>query len=92
MACIFGMNFKTGQEPDFGSIEMSAFREFTLLSADVPKLNSTLTRANCTPKLESGSLFSVPSGCNAIVADAPAVWRYHKKSDTWYEVIPEDED
>lgn len=90
---IFDMNFKSGQEPDFGSIEMSErFREFTLLAADIPKLNSTLTRANCVPKLENGSMFSVQSGCNAVVADAPAVWRYHAMSDTWYEIIPEDED
>ena len=49
---IFDMAFKDGQEPDFGSIEMSQrYREFTLLAADIPKLNSTLTRANCVPLL-----------------------------------------
>lgn len=88
---IFDMAFKDGQEPDFGSIEMSQrYREFTLLAADIPKLNSTLTRANCVPLLKDGQVFSVPSGANAIVADAPAVWRYHEKSDYWYEVIAND--
>ena len=83
----FGMRFKDGQEPDFGSIESSGYGEFTLLDADKSKLNSTLTSTFCTPLLESGAVFSVPSGANAVVADVPAVWRYHAGSDRWYEVI-----
>ena len=91
MTVKFGMIFKDGQKPDFGSIEKSGEREFTLLEADKSKLNSVLTRAACTPLLESGSVFDVPSGANAVVADKPAVWRYHALSDQWYEVIEYEE-
>ena len=34
MTVKFGMIFKDGQKPDFGSIEKSGEREFTLLEAD----------------------------------------------------------
>ena len=40
MTVKFGMIFKDGQKPDFGSIEKSGEREFTLLEADKSKLNS----------------------------------------------------
>ena len=82
-----GMRFKEGQEPDFGSIESSGYGEFTLLDADKSKLNTALTRTACVPLLEKDQMFTVPSGANAIVADVPAVWRYHAGSDRWYEVI-----
>lgn len=91
MTVKFGMVFKDGKMPDFGSIEKSGVKEFTLLEADKSKLNSVLTRAACTPHLADGSVFGVPSGANAVIADAPAVWRYHAQSDHWYEVIPYDE-
>ena len=83
-----GMVFEDGKAPDFGSIEKNNSGEFTLLAADVEKLNTVLTRAVCTA---AGASFDVPSGANAIVADEPAVWRYHAQSDKWYEVIPKDE-
>lgn len=86
------MIFKEDMAPDFGSIERGAEDELTLLDADKSKLNSALTSAACTPLLEDGEVFNIPSGCNAVVADEPAVWRYHAKSDTWYEVIPEEEE
>ena len=92
MKIILDMGFKDSASPDFGSIERSNFAELTLLEDDKTKLNSALTRTACASLLESGQLFNIPSGCNAVIADAPAVWRYHEKSDTWYEVIPEDED
>ena len=83
----FDMVFDSTDMPDFGSIEPGADGVLTLLAADVSKLNSALTRTVCTPKLAGGSSFSVSGGTNAIVADEPAVWRYHAGTDTWYEVI-----
>lgn len=58
MTIKFGMTF-SGTVPDFGSIEQCNHRLFTLLAADISKLNSTLTRANCEPLLISGSAFSI---------------------------------
>ena len=86
-----GMVFEDGKAPDFGSSEKNNSGEFTLLAADVEKLNTVLTRAVCTPLLVNSGDFNVHSGANAIVADEPAVWRYHAQSDKWYEVIPKDE-
>lgn len=83
----FDMVFDTSNMPDFGSIEQGADGALTLLAADVTKLNTALTRTVCAPKLVNGSLFSLAGGTNAIVADEPAVWRYHAGSDEWYEVI-----
>ena len=84
------MDFKEGQEPDFGSVEVCWADEYTLLAADVRKLNTVLTRDACTPLLASGN-FKVVPGAVAIVLDEPAVWKYHSGTDTWYEVIPADE-
>ena len=85
------MVFDSTNVPDFGSIEFGADGALTLLAADVTKLNTALTRTACALKLVAGSLFSIPGGTNAIVADAPAVWRYHSGSDQWYEVIAHEE-
>ena len=93
MTIKFGMTF-AGAVPDFGSIEQCDHRSFTLLAADISKLNSTLTRATCQPLLKSGSAFSVYSGTLAIVLyeDKPAAfYMYHSGTDRWYEVIPVDE-
>lgn len=81
MVSKLGMLFDEENIPDFGSIEKSGPREYTLLSADIDKLNHTLTRSVC------GSVFNVPSGANAVVVDKPEVWKYHSGSDKWYEVI-----
>lgn len=83
---VLGMRFREDEEPDFGSIERGAPDELTLLDADKGKLNSALTNAVCTPKLAAGEKFNIPSGCFAIIADVPAVWIYHAKSDHWYEL------
>ena len=83
-----GMVFENGNAPDFGSIEAGADGALTLKSADVGKLNSVLTKAAILPVLAQGALFNVAGGTNAVVVDAPAVWRYHAQSDRWYEVIP----
>lgn len=89
-----GMLFDENNAPNFGSIEANPIvpGEYSLLETDISKLNSALTKTACTPYLNSASEFSVTSGSNAIVVDAPAVWRYHAGTDTWYEIIPEDED
>ena len=82
-----GMIFDENNVPDFGSIESGKDGTLTLLNADKAKLNSTLTRAGLASYLSDGSAFSIQGGTNAIIADVPAVWRYHALSDTWYEVI-----
>ena len=82
-----GMVFDENNVPDFGSIEEGRDGALTLLDADKGRLNSALTRAACMPYLGSGSLFSIEGGTCAVVADKPAVWRYHRLSDTWYEVV-----
>lgn len=87
-----GMVFEIGNVPDFGSIEAGQDGALTLLEEDVGKLNSALTRAACLPMLAQGCTFSIPGGTNAVVADQPAVWRYHAESDRWYELISGDSD
>jgi uncharacterized repeat protein (TIGR02543 family) len=83
-----GMVFENGNAPDFGSIEAGQDGSLTLLDKDVGKLNSALTKAACLPMIAQGCTFSIPGGTNAVVADQPAVWRYHAESDRWYELIP----
>ena len=90
MVVKFWMSFQSSV-PDFGSIERVCDGSFVLLAADISKLNSALTRTVCQPLLTAGGMFSVDSGTSAIVLDAPALWMYHGGTDTWYEVIPEDE-
>lgn len=87
----FGMMFQDSA-PDFGSIEKRDNKSFILLSADISKLNSALTKSGCLPLMKSGSAFTVNSGTTAIVLDKPAVYMYHSGTDTWYEVIPVEED
>ena len=83
-----GMNFS--QNVDFGSIERYQNSKFQLLSDDINKLNTMLTREYCTPRLAFGS-FDVPSGSVAIVLDTPSVYQYYGQGDEWYEVIPVEE-
>ncbi len=73
-----GMIFSTGA-PDFGSIRYSKYGEYTLLNADVAKLNTLLTKSNL------GSVFNVPSGATALVLDNKKIYMYQGASDTWYE-------
>lgn len=86
---MLGMIFEENNVPDFGSIEQGQDGVLTLLNDDRSKLNSKLTRSFCTPYLSSGSKFSIKGGTTAIIADVPAVWRYHAGTDTWYEIINE---
>lgn len=82
-----GMLFK--EDVDFGSIEKtgSYSNEYILLSADIQKLNTMLTKSFCTPLLANTSYFNVSSGSFTIVADDFAVWIYHANSDKWYKAV-----
>lgn len=73
-----GMIFTT-EAPNFGSIRFSKYGEYTLLSADVSKLNTLLTRANI------GSIFNVPNGATALVLDDKKIYMYDSAGDTWHE-------
>lgn len=89
---LLGMVFNENNAPDFGSIRQSSGNEYTLLAADIPKLNSTLTRSHCASLLANGSFFNVPSGALAFVADwkteeTAKVYMYEMTSDAWYEIV-----
>ena len=78
MTVALGMIFST-EAPDFGSICYSKHGEYTLLNADISKLNTLLTKSNC------GSVFNVPNGAVALVLDNKKIYMYHSYNDTWYE-------
>ena len=84
-----GMLFNEGEAPDFGSIEQNPRYpgEHSLLAADIPKLNSMLTRSACLSYLSNPADLPIMSGSTALVLDEPAVWRYHTGTDRWYEVV-----
>ncbi len=84
-----GMLFNEGEAPDFGSIEQNPrySGEYSLLAADIPKLNSMLTRSSCLSYLSNTADLPIMSGSTALVLDEPAVWRYHTGTDRWYEVV-----
>ena len=73
-----GMIFST-TAPDFGSIKQSKSNEYTLLNADISKLNSVLTRINI------GSAFNVVNGAVALVLDNKKIYMYSGADDEWYE-------
>lgn len=87
MVIKLGMLFADNNVPDFGSIEMGVDGALTLLETDKSKLNSLLTRAGLASYLSAGEAFAIQGGTCAVIADEPAVWRYHSGTDTWYEVI-----
>lgn len=94
MTSKLGMIF-SGNVPDFGSIEQTEGGDLLLLAADIPKLNSALTRAVCAPLLADGSVWSIPGGKVAIVAnwktaESAKAYIYHSGSDAWYEVVDND--
>lgn len=87
-----GMKFKNGMVPEFGSIRASktAYGEYYLLAADIPKLNSVLTRSSCSSSLAGD--FNVPGGAVAFVADwktagSAKAYMYEESSDAWYEFV-----
>ena len=86
------MRFKADAEIDFGSIHLAAGGDYTLLGADIGKLNTVLTAAVCKPLLAAGQIFNVTPGAVAFVADwktagTAKAYIYEPTSDTWYEFI-----
>lgn len=86
-----GMVFNTATAPDFGSIALTRNNDLTALAEDIPKLNSTLTRAVCEPLLEAGT-FTIVSGDVCFITDwktaqSAKVYMYEGSSDAWYEVV-----
>ena len=87
MVIKLGMVFADNNVPDFGSIETGVDGILTLLDADKSKLNSLLTRSGLASYLTNGN-FTIGGGTCAVIADKPAVWRYHLATDKWYEILP----
>ena len=88
-----GMIFAENSAPNFGSIRQAG-TDYTLLAADISKLNNTLTSAVCTPLLTQGD-FAVQNGALAFVvnwksAASAKVYMYEASTDTWYEVVEND--
>ena len=86
-----GMVFDTATAPDFGSIMNTRDSDLTALAADIPKLNSTLTRAVCEPLMEVGT-FPIVSGDVCFITDwktseSAKAYMYEGSSDAWYEVV-----
>lgn len=89
-----GMMFDTATAPNFGSIMKTRDNDLTALAADIPKLNSALTRAVCEPLMEIGT-FTIVSGDVCFIADwktaeSAKAYMYEGSSDTWYEVVEND--
>lgn len=89
-----GMIFDSATAPDFGSISESG-QDYTVLAADISKLNGAFKRSVCRPLLQDGSMFSVTNGAVAFVpdwkaADTGKAYMYEETSDTWYEVVEND--
>ena len=87
MVIKLGMVFADNNVPDFGSIETGIDGALTLLDTDKSKLNSLLTRSGLASYLADGN-FTIGGGTCAVIADKPAVWRYHSATDKWYEILP----
>ena len=88
------MLFNENNIPDFGSIEQNPTGEnLFLLSEDIPKLNSMLTKTAASSYLENNSRFPFCTGNTAYVLDwltenTGSMYVYHGSTDHWYEVIP----
>ena len=85
MINILNMNFNENNVPDFGSIAFDRYGEnLHLLSTDISKLNSVLTRAVCIGTYNAGT-FYFQSGDVAIVDDTQRAFVYNADSDSWTE-------
>ena len=85
MINILGMNFPDDTNVDFGSIAFDRYGEnLHLLSTDISKLNSVLTRAVCIGTYNAGT-FYFQSGDVAIVDDTQRAFVYNADSDSWTE-------
>lgn len=79
------MNFPDDTDVDFGSIAFDRYGEnLHLLSTDISKLNSVLTRAVCIGTYNAGT-FYFQSGDLAIVDDTQRAFVYNADSDSWTE-------
>lgn len=85
MINILNMNFDENNAPNFGSIAFDrSERNIVLLSTDISKLNSMLTRAVCIGTYGAGT-FYFRSGDLAYVPDTQRLFMYESTSDTWHE-------
>lgn len=75
---LLGMLFDSETAPNFGNITINKHGEYSLLTADVAKLNTVLTKQNC------GAVFNVAPGSVALVVDAGEIYIYQSATDTWY--------
>ena len=89
-----GMVFNENNIPDFGSIEQNPNSgSLFLLSEDIPKLNSMLTKTVAASYLENDNAFPFHTGDKAYIIDwlteeTGSMYIYHDNTDHWYEVIP----
>ena len=82
---ILNMVFDNENKPDIGSIKFDRYGEnLHLLSTDISKLNSVLTRAVCIGTYNAGT-FYFQSGDVAIVDDTQRAFVYNADSDSWTE-------
>lgn len=85
MINILNMNFPDNTDIDVGSIAFDRYGEnLHLLSTDISKLNSVLTRAVCIGTYNAGT-FYFQSGDVAIVDDTQRAFVYNADSDSWTE-------
>lgn len=85
MINILKMNFPDNTAIDIGSIAFDRYGEnLHLLSTDISKLNSVLTRAVCIGTYNAGT-FYFQSGDVAIVDDTQRAFVYNADSDSWTE-------
>lgn len=95
---IYDMMLETETLPGFGSITQGVKHGekcFYLKAADIPKLNSALTRAALSQSLVISSGFSIKTGTCAYVTDwitarTGSCYVYQGFDDTWYEAVPYD--
>ena len=85
MINILNMNFPDSTNLNIGSIKFDRYGEnLHLLSTDISKLNSVLTRAVCIGTYNAGT-FYFQSGDVAIVDDTQRAFVYNSTSDSWHE-------
>lgn len=82
---ILNMQFKENNIPNIGSIKFDRRKEHLhLLTADIPKLNSILTKSICEGTYNVPE-FYFESGDVAFVDDTQRAFVYNADSDTWTE-------
>jgi len=85
MINILNMNFPDSTNLNIGSIKFDRYGEnLHLLSTDISKLNSVLTRAVCIGTYNAGT-FYFQSGDVAIADDTQRAFVYNSTSDSWHE-------